>query len=110
GSIAVRALQEDGAFGPLVKGTPGSVRCELELPIRAALTTDGWGGTDDTSVPRQPERRSGYVVSPVPALTLLDVLPSRPTSRDSVEFVQLTSEGDAGEQIAQGAEKAETSI
>jgi HK97 family phage major capsid protein len=89
--------------------SPGkfSARVNLETGIRAALTTEGSGQADDTYVPSSPERRAGFITGPLRPLRILDVLPSRPVGKDSVEFIQLNSTGDAAEQIKEGDEKAE---
>jgi HK97 family phage major capsid protein len=112
GSDAIEKLQEDPSFSAAMQVSarnmkPGqfSSRINLDNSIRAALTNEGMGNTGDTSVPSNPERRG--IVGPVlRTLRLLDVLPSRPTDNDSVEFVQLNATGEAGEQIHEGDEKA----
>ncbi|WP_152635514.1 phage major capsid protein [Pseudomonas sp. Ant30-3] len=109
-SIGVLAMKEiEGAaqasFGTLEAWNSGTCRISLSAGIRAALTNDGAGNVGDTSVPRQPEQR-GFVTQASRPLRLLEALPSRPTTRDSVQFVQLTSEGEAAEQIKEGDEKA----
>ncbi len=110
-SIGVLAMQEiEGAaqasFETLENWNAGTCRIKLSAGIRAALTNDGAGNAGDTSVPRQPEQR-GFVTQASRPLRLLEALPSRPTTRDSVQFVQLTSEGEAAEQIKEGDEKTE---
>jgi len=109
-SIGVLAMQqiEEGnqtAFATLQEWNAGTCRINMKAGIRAALTNDGAGGVGDTSVPRQPEQR-GFVAEVSRPLRLLEALPRRPTTRDSVQFVQLSSEGDAAEQIKEGGEKA----
>lgn len=106
GAQAMEAFQEDHAFAHIARWNQGSARAMLDLSIKAALTTDGMGTSSDGSIPRQPERR-GFVAEVLRPLTLLDVLPSRPTSQDSVEFIRLNATGDAAEQEEEGAEKAE---
>lgn len=113
GESAVRLLEEDGQFAAAVAASTRGVkigqfasRINLDNSIRAALTNDGAGQVGDTSMPSSPERRG--VVDPMARpLRLLDVLPSRPTTSDSVEFVQLTTTGDAAEQEHEGDPKAE---
>lgn len=108
GSLAMQQIEEGNqpAFANLKDWNAGTCRINLNAGIRAALTNDGAGGVDSTSVPRQPEQR-GIFTSPGRPVRLLDALPSRPTSRDSVQFVQLGVSGDAAEQIKEGDEKAE---
>lgn len=43
----------------------------------------------------------------LPPLRLLDVLPSRPTTSDAVEFIQFAGTGDAAEQEHEGDTKAQ---
>ncbi|MFV2948205.1 phage major capsid protein [Pseudomonas japonica] len=109
GKLAMDQITEahQPAYDNLKDWNAGTCRVKLNAGIRAALTNDGAGGT--TSVPRQPEQR-GMFTAPGRPLRLLDALPSRPTTRDSVQFVQLDVTGDAAEQIKEGDEKAEVEI
>lgn len=112
GALALQAIEESSAaaFASLKEWNSGTCRITLQAGIRAALTNDGMGGSsNDTSVPRQPEQR-GFVTEVNRPLRLLDALPSRPTARDSVQFVQLNSNGDAAEQEREGDEKAEIDV
>jgi len=96
----------NAAYQALKDWNHGTCRIKVESSIRAILTNEGAGTSNDTYIPSQPERRG--LVPPVQRpLRLLDVLPSRPVSADSSEFVQLTSDGDASEQDQEGDEKAE---
>lgn len=118
GSLAVDALTGSESGGDVQfqnavqaaaqnKKLPGfSARVTVEGSIRAALTTDGWGDTGDSSVPSNPTRR-GFVGPVARPLRLLDVLPSRPTSSDAVEYIRISSTGDASEQNLQGDVKSE---
>ena len=110
GVLAMQQIEENSqaqaSFSTLEAWNAGTCRINLKAGIRAALTNDGVGQAGDKSVPRQPEQR-GFVTEVARHPRLLDVLPSRPTNRDSVQFIQLTSEGDAAEQIKEGDEKAE---
>lgn len=110
GVLAMQQIEENSqaqaAFSTLEAWNAGTCRVNLKAGIRAALTNDGVGQAGDKSVPRQPEQR-GFVIEVARHPRLLDVLPSRPTSRDSVQFIQLTSQGDAAEQLKEGDEKAE---
>ncbi len=113
GSVAASKLREDSSFAAAaetaergMKPSQFSARVNVDSSIRAALTNVGVGQAGDTSIPTNPDRRG--VVGPVLApLSLLSVLPSRPTSSNTVEFVQLNATGDAEEQIKEGDEKAE---
>src|SRR5690606_38100416 len=58
-----------------------------------------------TTYPSQPERH-GPVGPALAPLRLIDALPSRPVSSDSVEFTQISATGDAAPQSYEGAEKA----
>lgn len=110
GVLAMQQIEENSqaqaAFSTLEAWNAGTCRVNLKAGIRAALTNDGVGQAGDKSVPRQPEQR-GFVIEVARHPRLLDVLPSRPTSRDSVQFIQLMSQGDAAEQLKEGDEKAE---
>lgn len=115
GHLAVQALGEDNSFQTAANTAQRDMkigafeaRVNVEGGIRAALVNENGaasGGTN-TTFPAQPER-SGMIGPVLPPLRLLDALPSRPTSRDSVEFVQVSVTGDAGVQASEGAEKAE---
>lgn len=110
GVLAIQQIEENSqaqaSFSTLEAWNAGTCRINLKAGIRAALTNDGVGQAGDKSVPRQPEQR-GFVIEVARQPRLLDALPSRPTSRDSVGFVQLASEGDAAEQLKEGDEKVE---
>lgn len=104
-AVAASAMQEfdsDPAFAHLRAGNHGSARTTLSAGIRAALTNDQ--GTSNGGMPSQPERRGvvGQVLAP---LSLLQALPSRPVSADSVEFIQLNTNDEAGVQALEGDEK-----
>lgn len=113
GTRAMDSLREDPAFaaaaeavGRGMKPSQFAARINLDGSIRAALTNEGRGRVGDTEIPGQSDHRG--LIGPVQRpLRLLDVLPSRPTNRDSVEFIQITATGDAAEQINEGDEKAE---
>lgn len=113
GTRAMDSLREDPAFaaaaeavGRGMKPSQFAARINLDGSIKAALTNEGRGREGDTGIPGQSDHRG--LVGPVQRpLRLLDVLPSRPTNRDSVEFIQITATGDAAEQINEGDEKTE---
>ena len=112
GALALERLQDDGNFqtamsaaGRGMKPSQFSARVNVDGSIRAALIGESSSSTD-TGIPSQPERRG--IVGPVARpLRLLDVLPSRPTTADAVEFIKLSATGDASEQDEQGDTKAE---
>ena len=85
------------------RGAPAAAH--VKMPLKNSLGTAGQNTPGGGTIPSNPER-SGIYVGPARALTLLDVLPSRATTRDSVEHVRLTAPLPAGVQPRQGAEKA----
>jgi len=97
---AMQDLNGDPAFSHLRSGNHGSARATLNASVKAALTNDQGNG----GYPSEPERRGivGQVFAP---LSLLEALPSRPVSSDSVEFIQLHTGDDADVQKAEGCEK-----
>lgn len=111
GALALQSAQDEGAgaLSALTEWNQTTCRIKLQAGIRAALTNDGMGNSGDTSVPRQPEQR-GFVTEVNRPLRLLNALPSRPTAKDSVQFVQLNSSGEAAEQEREGDEKAEIEV
>ncbi len=112
GAQFAHSLNENDQFASMVQAAQRemklssfSVRTTVDGSIHAALTNEGWTSSNGASIPSDPERRG--IVGPVGRpLRLLDVLPSRPTERDAVEFVQLTVTGNAAEQEEEGDEKA----
>lgn len=108
-SRAINELQENHAYAALKDWNVGTARIKMQAGIRAALVNETSVTSDDTGIPSQPARHG--MVAPVQrALRLLDVLPSRPVTADAVEFIQLSSAGDAAEQVQEGGEKAEVEI
>lgn len=117
GGLAVAAFQEDDVFLQASTAAqrgmkPGqfNARINLDGQIRAALTNTGGTSSDGYSVPSQPER--GRILGPVaPQLRLLDVLPSRRTTSDAVEFIQISvAAGGAAEQLVEGDPKNELNL
>lgn len=115
-SIGVQALQEFGEEGSFTAAAEAarrggklpafSARVNVDGSIRAALTNEQGTSSGGSTIPSAPER--GGIVGPVARpLRLLDVLPSRPTTSDAVEFVQLTVDGAPSEQIEEGDAKAQ---
>lgn len=115
GNTAAQAFGENADFcaasSDVKRGSnpgPLEARVNVDGSIRAALVNEnGFGeGSGDTTYPSQPERRGpvGPVLAP---LRLIDALPSRPVTKDSTEFVQITATGEAAPQSYEGAEKAE---
>lgn len=112
GAQALARLQDDAAFqsaqgaaGRGMKPSQFAARVNVDGSIRAALIGEGTQ-SDPSGIPSQPERR-GFVGPVVRPLRLLDVLPSRPTTADAVEFIKLGATGYASEQDEQGDTKAE---
>lgn len=113
GASALEQFGEDQAFqaaavtaGRGMKTSQFSARVNLDTSIRAALTNEGLGQAGDNGIPVRPDR--GGVYGPLlRPLRLLDALPSRPVSSNSVEFMQITASGEAAEQLKEGDEKAE---
>lgn len=99
----IDAGEADG-FAALREGNTSKARARLDAGIRAALTHNG-GSTSDTGMPSAPESGAVYG-GPVRRLTLLEALPSRPTTRDAVEFVRITADDNADVQFPEGTEKA----
>lgn len=117
GNDVLRVLGEDPAFasaaqaaGRNQRASPLSIRVDLPQSIKAALTNEPWegGSSDGSYMPSQPGR-GGLVGPALRSLRLLDVLPSRPVTTDSVEFVQMAFTGDASEQEYEGDAKPEIS-
>lgn len=106
-SLAVRAVEQardDASFAHIAKWNQGTARIELQAGIRAALTNDGMGTSNDTSYPGR-ANRGPIVTGPDRDLRLLDYLPSRPVSESSTEYVQMHADADAAEQVVEGDEK-----
>jgi HK97 family phage major capsid protein len=100
----IEAGEADG-FAALAAGNTSKARVRLEVGIRAALT-HGTGSSSGDYMPSTPETGAVYAGG-VRRLSLLDALPTRPTTRDAVEFVRITATDEAGVQEVEGAEKAE---
>jgi len=108
GAMTMQAVADgqNPGFDSVVAGNQGMARVKLEgLAIRAALTGEGWGTSDDGTVPLDPAR-GGFVGDPLRNPWLLTALNHRPFSRDSNTWVQMESTGAPSEQILQGAMKA----
>ena len=113
GQQAVQAMGEDTNFQSIGERAERGmsvgafdIRVNVGGGIRAAIVNENGSGGSNTTFPSQPER-TGIVGPVLPPLNLVDALPHRPTSRDTVEFVQMSVTGDAGVQESEGAEKAE---
>ncbi|MNZ70880.1 Phage capsid family protein [compost metagenome] len=101
----IRSLGESTAFASLKEWNHGTVRAKVGASIRA-IVTEGRGDSNSGTMPSNPER-SGIVGPALSPLTLIQVLPSRPTASDAVEHVRLNVTGDAAQQVKEGDEKAE---
>jgi len=114
GASAFQTIQEDPSFKAAAEQAARGMkvgkfdaRANVDGSIRAALVNQGNGDSNDQSFPTWSDRRPGVYGPVIPAPRLLDVLPSRPTSSDSVEYVKLSVTGDAAEQEQEGDTKAE---
>lgn len=104
---AFQALQDLPGFSELKDWNNCTVRARLSGGVRLALTNTPYEPSSDGAyIPSRPDR-SGIYGPVARPLRLLDVLPSRPTTSDAVEYVQLTATGDAAEQVKEGDTKAE---
>lgn len=101
----VEALKESTSFASLTEWNHGTARVKVSSSVRA-IVNDGKGGSSGGLMPNNPER-SGIYGPVARPLTLLEILPSRPTDRDSVEHVRLNVGGDVAVQEDEGDEKAE---
>lgn len=99
-------LSEDPAFKHIAAKNVGSARAALPVELKAILNEGNTISSGDGSMPSNPEY-AGLFGPAMRPLRLLDALPTRPVSAESVEFVQLGATGDAAEQEGEGAEKAE---
>ena len=112
GASVLSGLQEDPSFQAAADAVSRGMRTSsfaarvgTSTSIRAALVGDS-NGSSNVDYPVAPQR-GGIITPPMRNLRLLDALPSRPTSSDAVEFVQLSATGEASEQDQQGDTKAE---
>lgn len=105
GRTLVENIDDNSAFQSLKEWNSGTVRLKAQAPLTKALVNEGASPSSDGFIPSNPER-VGIVGPVLRPLRLLDVLQSRPTTSDSVEFVQLSTTGDVSEQIHEGDEKA----
>lgn len=117
GSEAARMLGEDSAFqaaadavGRGVRSGRFSARVNLDAGIRAAITNVGVGQLSDTSYPVAPDRRADAILPVERRLRLLDILPVRRVSASEVEYVRVTTTGEAGEQLKEGDLKQEVDV
>lgn len=115
GSVAVRkAIQsftDSDQFKALQAGTTRNVAVDVQVVAKSLTSLQGSPGSPPTGYPVHPEREAGLWGNAYRPLTLLDVLPARPTTSNSVGFVQMqgyTSAADA--QDFEGAPKAEQNI
>lgn len=102
---AISSFSDSSSFAALKDWNQGTARANLSASIRA-IVNDGHGGSSAGQMPSHPDR-SGVFGPVLQPLTLLQVLPSRPTASDSVEHVRLNVTGDADRQANEGDEKAE---
>lgn len=106
GASFMRKAQDDASFSHLKAWNQGAAtRMVLPEAIKS-LVNFGSGDVGDTEWATQPAR-SGIAPEVFRPLRLLEVLPSRPIGSDAVEYIQMTSTGDAAEQVLEGDTKAE---
>lgn len=104
---ALDGLREDGGFRHLAAGNMGTARITVPASISAALTQGS--GTSSGGMPSRIE--DGGIAAPVARpLALLDVLPRRPVTSDTVDFVQIRGDAEAGEQLIEGDEKQQIDL
>lgn len=108
GAMFVQGIDDNTAFAHLRDGNQGTCRLNTVAGIKAALINEPeeGGESGNTYIPSQAERR-GFILPGQRLARLLDVLPSRPTESDAVEYIQLNATGDAAEQEREGDETAE---
>lgn len=107
GSALRAAIEGDTAYQHLAAWNQGTARLTMDgLSIRSALVNEPYdpAPTSNTSMPSQPERM-GLVGPLIAQPRLLNFLRSRPVGADSVEYVQMSTTGDAGYQEGEGAQK-----
>lgn len=102
-------VREDPSFKQLAATGKGNASAQISLPVAAIIGNEGQAGAGMSTIPSDPER-TGYTMAPTPALSLLDVMPQRTTSQDSVEYVQFDVTGEADYQLLEGDEKAEIGL
>ena len=104
------AVDGHAGFEHIRAWNQGSARVAMDgTSIKAHLTNDGRGNSNDTTYPTYSERGGAYA-GPFRPLRLLDVLPSREAHSDAVEFVRLSASGQADYQQREGDGKAEVSL
>lgn len=109
GLVIQDQLAELSGLQQLAQSGRGTVTAHAAgLPL-ASLVNGGKGSSSDGTIASNAER-SGIFADPFRPLTLLDLLPSRPTDRDAVEHVRLIPTGDANAQELEGDEKAEIEL
>lgn len=106
GAHAMKNIEDNSAFRSLKEWNAGTCRIAVKTSIKAAVVNQGSAAEgSNTFIPSQPEDRG--LVGPVQRkVRLLEVLPTRPTTADAVEFIQINVTGDAAEQEREGDEKA----
>jgi len=101
----VEEFKESAAFASLTEWNHGTARVKVSSSVRA-IVNDGKGDSSTGVIPSNPERSGIYGPAARP-LTLLEILPSRPTLKDSVEHVRLHVDGDVAIQAKEGDEKSQ---
>ncbi|WP_363797829.1 phage major capsid protein [Lysobacter firmicutimachus] len=118
GFMAVKALSEDAgmvaartAAQQNKKISSLNSRVSLDVSIKSILTNlSSATSSGSATFPTPPDRNPNITIPGLRPLRLLDVLPRRPTSSDSVEYVRLAASGEASEQEIEGETKAELDL
>lgn len=103
-------LTNASGFGQLMQSGRGSVPVQVTgQPVLNSIGNAGKVGTGNGSIASNPDR-VGIFGEVVAQPGLIQLLPVRPTERDSVEFVRLGRTGDVDVQKKEGEAKAELEL
>lgn len=98
-------FESDSSFQHLAEWNQGTSRAMLDIGLKSLVNESYASSTSDSVMPSQPER--GGIIGPVLAQPrLLNFLPVRKVTSDSVEFIRLDTPDDVDYQFGEGAEKA----
>lgn len=105
---AYKGLLESDGLAAMKSGATTTGRIELGLGLKALTSLQGSPETPPVGIPVQPAR-AGYVLPPQHRNTILDLLPSRPITSNSLEapMVDGVSLSQADYQEGEGTEKEE---
>lgn len=108
---AMQSFIKSQGMGAMRSGAKDTGRVELPDISIKALVSSGRGQEGDSEFSVQPDRASGVVNDPRPALQVLDALTTIPVSSGTYEYTQLESfENNADYQLLEGQLKAESSV